>query len=203
MNFQGSFPNDSHLKNSPFSFKAEQNTLSSPQSIKVLVEIANSMFEFDISKKIKMNPRINEVQDINWSTSPVDYQININAKKLWLSSNLIAEIIYTKITDPRVYSQTITIPWKKTCNLEYNYPPIVPLSNKKKHYEFTQQHPDDTSNEHYEQIIYNNDKPVLEIVSTKIVTSKDIITNKFSYLFLNINCEVFFRLFQNQVLHIK
>ncbi|MDP4087567.1 MAG: hypothetical protein Q8934_23675 [Bacillota bacterium] len=192
-NSSHSFNQERHPYDTPFSFP--------PQNIKVLVEIANSTFDFNLNKKIKMSSNVQKIQDIAWRTSPIYYQINVNANKLWVSSELVAQITYTKGKYSKVYIQTIQFPWKKTCNIQFIYPPMLPLSNEKKHYEFAQQHSNDESIEHYEQVIYNNENPILDIISTKVVTSKEIKTiNHFPFLFLNINCEIFYRLFQYQVL---
>jgi hypothetical protein len=175
-----------------------------PQNIKILVEIANSTFDFCINKKIKMNSNVQKIQDITWRTSPISHQIHLGANKLWVSSELIAQITYTKGNHSKVYNQTLSFPWKKTCNLQYLYPPMIPLSNEKKHYEFTEQQHSSHLIEHYEQIIYNNENPILDIISTKIISSTEIVTiNNINYLLLNINCEISYRLFQYQVVKNK
>jgi hypothetical protein len=167
-----------------------------PINMKVLVEIANSTFDFSMSKQIQMSTSTINIMDITWSTSPVYYQINLLANLLWISGELIAQITYTKGNQSKVYQQTLNFHWKKACPLQYCYPPIIPLSNEKRNYGMT-----DSSTEHYEQIIYHNENLVLDIITTKINTSKDILTkNKLPFLLLNINCEIFYRLFQYQVI---
>jgi hypothetical protein len=197
------FSNSSHN----FNEERKQNDIPvslPPQNIKILVEIANSTFDFSINKKIKMNPNVQKIHDITWRTSPISYQIHLSANKLWVSSELIAQIIYTKGNHSKVYNQTLSFPWKKTCNLQYLYPPLIPLSNEKKHYEFTEQQHSSQLIEHYEQVIYNNENPILDIISTKIISSTEIITiTNFNHLLLNVNCEISYRLFQYQVVKNK
>lgn len=200
MNWNG-FPNSSNRFNQE-QIQNDANLSLPPQHIKVLVEIANSAFDFGMNKKIKMSPHIQKIQDITWRTHSIYYQINLNANKLWVSGELVAQITYTKGNPSKVYIQTIHFPWRKTCTIEYIYPPMIPLGNEKKQYEFAQQHPNDEPIEHYEQIIYNNENPILDIVSTKVITSKEMKkVNGFPYLLLHINCTVFYRLFQYQVLN--
>jgi hypothetical protein len=184
------FFNQSHHQNI-------QNNSSPPQAVKVLVEIANSMFDFNLSKKIKMNSSIQEIQDISWSTTSIHYQINLNANLLWVSGELVAQITYTKGVHSKIYIQTLHFPWKKTCHLQYTYPPIPPLCNEKKHFQVAKE----SSIEHYEQTIYDNEYPLFEITSTEIVTSKEILhKNSLFYLQLDINCQIHFRIFQFQVI---
>lgn len=174
----------------------------SPLNIKVLVEIANSIIELNLSKKIKMSSQVIDIQDITWAASPVDYQINLLADKLWISGKLTAELTYTKRENPNVLQQYITIPWKKTCSLEYLYPPIPPIHDEKKHFTFNTL--SGMVTDHYEQILHHNEPPILEIVLTKIITSKNCIKeNNHSYLMLDINCEFYYRLYQNQVVKKK
>ncbi|MDP4085582.1 MAG: hypothetical protein Q8934_13340 [Bacillota bacterium] len=215
MNERRDFPNHSDI-HQPLNFsevgksgvnkeQTKQTSFSfAPENIKVLVEIANSSFDISLNKKIKMSANIVDILDITWTTSPVNYQVNIHANTLWISGKLTAGLMYTKTNNPKIHLQHITIPWKKNCSLEFTYPPIPPLGDEKKHFEFTNQTSNQHSTEHYEQIIYHNEHPILEVVSTRVITSKDITEeNTHFYLNLHINSEIFYRLFQYQVLRKK
>lgn len=191
--------NGNNLASKPITQDATDNHQLS-RTIKVLVEIVNSTFDFSISKNIKISDKINEILDINWSLSPVDYQINLLANMLWISGKLNAEITYTKTNNSKIHLQNLFIPWKNTFKLEYIYPPILPLSNEKTHYDFWPSNDEPFGSTHYEQVIHQNDKAILEITSSKIITTKHTKTIKnSSYLILDIHCEMFYRIWQNQL----
>lgn len=174
---------------------------STPRYTKVPVEIVHSKFDFTINKTIKISDRTNRILDIHWTTYPPDYQINLVANRLWISGKLNAEITYTKQNNPNIHLENLLIPWKKTCQLEYTYPPMIPLSNEKNQYEFiNQDHPTSTST-HYEQTLYQNEAPFLEIIRTNIITTKNIEDRETSsYLLLDIYVEKQYRIWQYQII---
>lgn len=172
-----------------------------PRYIKAPVEIVHSKFDFTINKTIKISERTSKILDINWTTLHPEYQINLVANRLWISGKLHAEITYTKLNNSNIHMENLLIPWKKTCQLEYTYPPMIPLSNEKTQYDFINQDQQTEPSTHFEQSIYQNEAPILEIISTKIITTKNIKeedTN--SILFLDLYCEKQFRIWQNQII---
>jgi len=167
---------------------------------KIHKEIAHSKLDFKLTKKIKTNGSVKKILDINWSMQPVDYQINLSANRLWLTSKLIGEITYTKGKDTHIHLQNITLPWKATSKIEFLSPPFYTQSNQKRQYEFVEQDKNQKTI-HYEQIIFNNEKPLFEIISTKVITSQSLNKKeKYTYLLLNINCEIEYRILQYQII---
>ncbi len=172
-----------------------------PRYIRVPVEIVHSRFDFTINKNIKISERTNKILDINWTTTHPEYQINLVANRLWISGKLHAEITYTKLNNTNIHMENLLIPWKKTCQLDYTYPPIIPLSNEKTQYDFINENQQTESSSHFEQTIYQNEAPILEIISTKMITTKDINEEgSNSILLLDVYCEKQFRIWQNQII---
>lgn len=170
-------------------------------NIRVPVEIVHSKLDFTINKNIKINEKSNKILDINWTIHMVDYQINLAANKLRISGKLQAEITYTKLNDSRIHLQNLFIPWKRTYNLEYLYPPLLPLSNEKTQYDFIDHNNTTVTSTHFEQTIYPNENPCLEIIYTKITTSRNTERREgISYLILDIHCEMDYRIWQNQII---
>ncbi|MBS4174268.1 hypothetical protein [Bacillus sp. FJAT-49736] len=169
------------------------------QKYKILTEIVHSNLDFKLSKKVKTNGTVNKILDINWSIHPVKYQINLSANHIWVSGKLIGEITYTKGKDTKIHLQMIKLPWKTTSKLEYKSPPLYTQSNQKRQYEFTEAD-HNTEIIHYEQIIYNNEIPKFEVIQTKVITSHSMEKkDKYAYLLLNVNCEMEYRILQNQI----
>lgn len=172
-----------------------------PGRYKILTEIAHSKLDFHLSKKIKISKRVNKILDINWAPQPVDYHISLSSNRLWMSGKLSAEITYTKRNDGQVHLQTIFFPWKTATSIGYLSSPILPRSNEKKQYEFNDPYKDEETTAHYEQMIYHNEMPLLEIISTKVVTSQSIRkTEEAPNLILEVNCEMEFRILQYQLI---
>jgi hypothetical protein len=172
---------------------SEQN--SSSRRIKASIEIAHSQLEFQISKKIKMSSKVNEISNLTWKTGPSKYQINILASRLWIAGTFTGQITYTKTSDSLVHQQSISLPWKKTFGITFLYPPVIPLNDEIVHYNLPQD-----NQVHYEQTIYHHDSPELTIETTKLLTSQQtaIIQNS-AYLILDINCEMEYSIFQKQI----
>jgi hypothetical protein len=188
-------------ENNHHPYEQLSNSNSAPRYIRVPVEIVHSEFDFTINKTIKISERTNKILDINWTTTHPEYQINLVANRLWISGKLHAEITYTKINNSNIHMENLLIPWKKTCQLDYTYPPMIPLSNEKTQYDFINQDQKTETSTHFEQTIYQNEPPIFEIISTKIITTKNIKeegTN--SILILDIYCEKQFRIWQNQII---
>jgi hypothetical protein len=194
MNDQTRNNNHSHEPLSP-------NSNSVPRYTRGPVEIVHSKFDFTINKTIKISERTNKILDINWTTNPPEYQINLVANRLWISGKLYAEITYTKLNNSNIHLENLMIPWKTTCTLQYTYPPMVPLSNEKTQYDFVNQDHQGTPSTHFEQTIYQNEAPLLEIVSTNIITTKNVKDEETNtVLLLDIYCEKQFRIWQNQII---
>lgn len=171
-----------------------------PRYIRVPVGIVHSRFDFTINKTIKISERTNKILDINWTTTHPEYQINLVANRLWITGNLHAEITYTKLNNPTIHMENLHIPWKKTCQLEYTYPPMIPLSNEKTQYDFNNEEQTESTT-HFEQTVYQNESPTLEIISTKMITTKNIKEEgSNSILLLDLYCEKQFRIWQNQII---
>lgn len=188
-------------ENNHHPYEQLSNSNSAPRYIRVPVEIVHSEFDFTINKTIKISERTNKILDINWTTTHPEYQINLVANRLWISGKLHAEITYTKINNSNIHMENLLIPWKKTCQLDYTYPPMIPLSNEKTQYDFINQDQKTETSTHFEQTIYQNEPPIFEIISTKIITTKNIKeegTN--SILLLDIYFEKQFRIWQNQII---
>lgn len=188
-------------ENNHHAYEQLSNSNSVPRYIRVPVEIVHSEFDFTINKTIKISERTNKILDINWTTTQPEYQINLVANRLWISGKLHAEITYTKLNNSNIHMENLLIPWKKTCQLDYTYPPMIPLSNEKTQYDFINQDQKTEPSTHFEQTIYQNEPPIFEIISTKIITTKNIKeegTN--SILLLDIYCEKQFRIWQNQII---
>lgn len=187
-------------ENNHQTYEPLSNSKPVPRYIRVPVEIVHSTFDFTINKTIQISERTNKILDINWTTHHPEYQINLIANRLWISGKLQAEITYTKKNHSNIHMENLLIPWKKTCHLDYTYPPMIPLSNEKSQYDFIN-HDQQTSTTHFEQTIYQNEAPIFEIISTKIITTKNIKeedTN--SILLLDLYCENQFRIWQNQMI---
>lgn len=185
--------------NNQFQKEIEQN-FSIPNK-KVLVEISNSKVEFNISKNIKMSQKIKEIIDLDIGLSDVNYEINLISDTLWLNGTFVAQITFTRNTDSQVHINSIYIPFKNNSYLTYIYPPILPLNNEKKQYQFTNHEKESLPSKIFEQIIYYNNKPILDIISTKSVTSKSFnVKNGSNYLILDFNYELTYQIFQYQTI---
>jgi hypothetical protein len=173
---------------------------SNQRTVKIPAEIVHSKLDFNLSKKIKMSDRVNKIFGINWSMQPVDYQISLTANRLWLSSKIRGEITYTKGVDTQVRVQTFYLPWKSSTDFQYIFPPVLPRSDQKKQYEFfDDQNTVETTN--YEQMIHNNESPMLDIISTRVITSQSISKNsKCIHLLLDLECEIEYRILQSQLI---
>lgn len=193
------------VKQTPFQNVEDLNGLNQIQpfqrSFKNLAEIAHSKVDFQLSQKIKMNNKVNRICDLNWDLKPVQFQINLPVKRLWISSYLTGEITYTKGSDTQLHIQSFQLPCKATHTFDYIAQPIPPRSDEKKEYDFVN-YPGDTEYcTHYEQIIFNNEAPLLDIIATKVVTAQTIKKGqRYSSLILELDCEIEYRIFQYQVI---
>ncbi|NHM32180.1 hypothetical protein [Neobacillus terrae] len=173
----------------------ESGQISTARRIKANIEIAHSKLEFQISKKIKMSSKVNEISNLKWKTGLSNYNINLLASRLWITGTFTGQITYTKTGDSLVHQQSISLPWKKTFGITFLSPPVMPINDETVYYNLPQD-----NQVHFEQTIYHHHSPELIIETTKLLTSQETaIIQKAAYLILDINCEMEYSIFQNQM----
>lgn len=118
-------------------------------TVKVPVLLTRLKTDIDIVETIDLLMPLYNILKVEWSVQSLDCKVVLPSKTVFLKGVFIAEIVFSnKELENKTQTLKITIPWKKTENIQWLSVPEIPYSNQKE-FMFQSQHEHD-ANYHYE-----------------------------------------------------
>lgn len=141
--FKGNGDTSFFKKNTHFIEKEKTKT------VKVPVLLTRLKTDIDIVETIDLLMPFYNILKVEWSVQSLNCKVVLPSKTVFLKGVFIAEIVFSnKELENKTQTLKITIPWKKTENIQWLSVPETPYSNQKE-FMFQSQHEHD-ANYHYE-----------------------------------------------------
>ena len=170
--------------------------------VKLPVLVGKLTITIDIFDVFPLDLPINKITKLKWSLQSLDSHVVLPSNIVFLKGSLIADIEFTN-QEPNGSIQTlkIPVPWEKTANVDWLYPPDMPVSRTQKDFMFSADNCEPSY--HLESTQYFTEKIDSQLCSINYIWHNDLTKDENPQLQVQGRAKLEINLLQDQYVDLK